>query len=862
MTNVLALRLCGWLAILAVSTRLAFAADASPFERTVRPLLTRHCVECHGGDKPEGGVRLDQPAADLADAKVRAIWEKAHAMLVRGEMPPAEKPRLSTEDLDTLTSGIRREVERAVIAERGGAGRSTMRRLTRVEYARLLEDVLDLRFENVPLSLAEKLPIDPQTDLPVNDADRLAFQSLHWRSYADYAERAVSAVLASEPRPEPWSYRFDAPSLESQTKKRDRFEGFKGVVAANEHEIKRPAKATILGARDGKEALNPDGSTTLLPSYRLLDNLARSEQNDGSWYLLLPYVEPKGVLRLRIRAGAIIPEGENVPLMRVAFHHNVRNEFDNRTLAEIPITNSADEPRDYEVEIPMELVPFAYTLFDRFKFMGVRISNDTVPIADRAKPKGPKGKPVEWPYQESKIVIASVEAFGPGAVEWPPRRHRRLIAAGESAKDDRGRAAAIFADVAARAWRRPIVEGELAPYLDLYDQRRQAGDSADAALKLPLVTILSSPNAIYLVEHKAETVAPLAGIELANRLSFFLWGRGPDDELRRLASAGRLSDPETLTAQVDRLLDDPKSGVFVDDFVGRLLALDRVLKDPIEFKLTLKTLGLEKLAAIREDRLKHDLAQEPARFFANALRKNEPAHRLIDSGTLFINDRLASYYGVDGVDGPEFREVPAPENRRAGWLTMAGVMASASRGNKEATIHRGVYLLQRILGEHPGTPPGSVEPLEVQAKVDAKRATLTIREQLGLHTSINTCQLCHRKIDPLGFVWADFDELGQKVVAKKGLESSPIDCSGALPDGRPFENLAGFAKALNDETTTSRFHFGEVLLRQLTAYALSRHLSLSDDDLIRELAQRSRSEDWRLRAMIRAIVSSKAFTHG
>lgn len=437
-----------------------------------------------------------------------------------------------------------------------------------------------------------------------------------------------------------------------------------------------------------------------------------------------------------------------------------------------------------------------------------------------------------------------------------------MTAAGESAKDDRSRAAAIFADVAARAWRRPIVAGELAPYLELYDHRRQAGDSADAALKLPLTTILSSPHALYLVEHKAVTVAPLAGIELANRLSFFLWGRGPDEELRRLASAGRLSDPQTLTAQVDRLLDDPRSAVFVDDFVGRLLAVGRVIKDPIEFKLTAKTLGFEKLAAIREDRLKQDLAQEPARFFANALRKNEPADRLIDSDTLFINDRLAEYYGVDGVDGPDFREVPAPDNRRAGWLTMAGVVASASRGNKEATIHRGVYLLQRILGEHPGTPPGNVEPLEVQAKVDAKRATLTIREQLALHTAINTCQLCHRKIDPLGFVWADFDELGQKVVAKKGQDSGPIDCSGSLPDGRAFKNLAGFAEALNDGTTTSRFHFGEVLLRQLTAYALGRHLSLSDDELIRELARQSRSADWRLRAMIRAIVSSKAFTHG
>lgn len=836
------------------------AADEPSYNRAVKPLLEKHCVSCHGPKKAKGDIRLDGAAPDLANAKTRGVWEKVHSMLVRGEMPPRERPKLSTDELDAMTTWIRRASERGLIAERGGAGRATMRRLTRVEYARLIADVLDLRFANVPLPLVEKLPNDPQTELPINDGDLLAFQSLHWRSYAEFAERAVSAVLASDPRPEPWSYRFEARGLGKANVSgfKQGEQGFGGSVSANEKELKRAAKVTI-----GVTERNPDGSTTLPAIYRADTYLGRDPMDAGSWYLELPYVEPKGVLRLRIRAGSIIPKGEGVPLLRVAFHNNVVNQRYNRQLAEMPITNSAEQLRDYDVEIPLDLVEFPYILFERSKRIGVRISNDTMPIADREKPTGPKGKPVEWPYQESKIVIDSVEAFGPGAGEWPPRRHRRLTAAGEAAKDDRSRASAIFADIAGKAWRRPIAEGEMAPFLKLYDQRLKAGESTDAALRLPLTAILSSPHAIYLVERKAETVAPLAGIELANRLSFFLWGRAPDDELRRLASDGRLSDPKTLAAQVDRLLDDPKSAVFVDDFVGRLLALERVIKDPIEFKLTLKSLGSEKVAAIREARLKRDLAEEPARFFENALRKNEQAHRLIGSDTLVINDRLARYYGIDGVDGPAFREVPAPENRRAGWLSMAGVMAAASRGNKEATIHRGVYLLQRFLGEHPGTPPGNVEPLEVQAKGDKTRAKLTIREQVKLHTSINTCQLCHRKIDPLGFVWADFDELGQKIVTKKGKNIGPVDCSGTLPDGRSFKDLAEFAeKLVKNETPASRFHFGEILLRQLTAYALSRPLYLNDDELIRELAQRSRSEDWRLRAMIRVIVLSKAFTHG
>jgi hypothetical protein len=198
-------------------------------------------------------------------------------------------------------------------------------------------------------------------------------------------------------------------------------------------------------------------------------------------------------------------------------------------------------------------------------------------------------------------------------------------------------------------------------------------------------------------------------------------------------------------------------------------------------------------------------------------------------------------------------------------LTTAGVLAAASRGNKEATIHRGVYLLQRFLGEHPGTPPGNVEPLDVQAKADSKRARLTIREQVKLHTSINTCQLCHRKIDPLGFVWADLDHLGQKVARKPAGPGSPppaLDCSGKLPDGRIFGNIGEFVTLLKDEESNSRYQFGEVLVRHLAGYALARPLRLHDEAEIRELVRSARRDGWRLRGVIKSIILSKSFTHG
>lgn len=839
------------------------AEQPTDFDRVVKPLLAKHCIACHGAEKQRGDIRLDGPAPDLVNAKVRATWEKVHSMLVRGEMPPSEKTKLTTDELDTLTTWIRQGVERGVLADRGGTGRTTMRRLTRVEYARMLQDVLGLHFSNVPIHLWEKLPNDPQAEAPLNDGDLLSFQSLHLKTHVELAEKAVSAVLAPEARPTPFTYRIDPRSLTQRVnvngfQRGDK--GFGGKVAAKQTDVTQTATVSF-----GVTERNADDTFSLPPIYRIDGYLGRDKVNAGSCYFELPLFAKSGVLHVRIRAAAVIPKEEGAPVLRVALHNNVINQIYGKEIASFPVTNSPDKFRDYDVEIPLDLLDFPWVLFERSGRVNLRITNDYMPITDRVKPVTEKGKPQVWPWQEPMLVLDQIEVNGPGTLAWPPRRHQTLLAAGDKLTDENERASAIFTEVASRAWRRPVTAAEVAPLVKLYQQRRKAGDSRDGALLQPLTAVLVSPFAIYIVERKAEKVAPLTDLELANRLSMFLWGRGPDAELLTLAGQKKLHDPKVLASQVDRLLDNGRSQVFTDDFVHRLLALERVEKDPISFNLTLRTFTNAKVADLREVRLKHDLAREPVRHFAHVLKNNRSLHELIGSDYLLVNDRLASYYGIADVTGGEFRTVPAPADRKGGWLTTAGVLAAASRGNKEATIHRGVYLLQRFLGEHPGTPPGNVEPLEVQAKADAKRGKLTIREQVKLHTSINTCQLCHRKIDPLGFVWAEYDHLGQKVAPKPASRDSrapAIDCSGKLPDGRTFGDLGEFVTLLKDEKPKSRYQFGEVLVRHLMGYALARPVGLHDEAEIRELVRSARRDGWRLRGVIKSIILSKSFTHG
>lgn len=865
MRHAIRLGLAGCLAIFAASAVRCLAEDAASFERTVRPLLARHCVKCHGGSEPAANMRLDMPAASFADAAARASWEKVHSQLVRGEMPPPEMPRLSADDLDTLTSWIRRESERGLIAERGAASRTVMRRLTRVEYARLLEDVLGLQFQHVRLSLHEKLPLDPQGEGPVNDAELLRFRTLHFKSYVDLAERAVAAVIVDGDRPEPFTYEIDPRTLGPWGKPKPF--GLEGKVAPVASDGKSKLAGVSIAANSHAEDLARTDSGGVRLTARYGENAGI--QALGTWFVRLPFFRPVGILRIRIRAGAIIPPGEGAPVMRVSINNDVVNEKFTVDVASISVANPADDLQDYVVEVPLGLLDVPYLLCERSGKINVQIGNDYVPIADRVLPPREKGKPREWPWQDPQLVIDQVEITGPGNDSWPIALHRAVTAAGEGVADEPARAAAILRDVATRAWRRPVTEEEVGPLVELYRRRRAEGQSRDGALREPLVAVLVSPHALYLVEHKAATPAPLSGLELANRLSFFLWGGRPDGELSALGVSGKLQDPAVLAAQVERMIDDPRSGVFAADFVTRLLLLDRLAQDPIDFGLVQRTFGSAKAAEVREQRLEHDLAVEPVRYFEHLLRNNRPVQELIAGDSLTVNDRLARFYGIDGVEGEAFRVVAAPAERRLGWLTMAGVVAAASRGTTEPTILRGVYLLDRFLGEHPGTPPGNVEPLEAQSKANKAIKALPLRARVAMHTEVATCALCHRKIDPLGFAWGDFDHLGQKVVHKGDKPGGPapvVDCSGKLPDGRSFSDLGGFAALLQAgsaaDGAAARYQFGQLLIRRLAAYALSRPLNLADDELIRGLAQRAERDGWRLREIIKSIVGTDSFTRG
>ncbi|MBA4067485.1 MAG: hypothetical protein C0501_28005 [Isosphaera sp.] len=695
-----------------------------------------------------------------------------------------------------------------------------MRRLTRAEYVRLLEDILGVRYANVPLPLADRLPTDPQADAPVTDGDLLAFQTLHLKSYADLAERAVAALGPAD-RPPAFVYRVDPRTLTRKKIYGDR-EGFVGAVPADDPVAGHPPADVTVGVPDR----TPGGASVLPPVYRVDNYLGRDKINVGSWHVQVPYVKPVGVLRLTIRAGAVIPPGEGAPVLRVALHNNVINQIYGKEVASFPVANPADALRDYEVEVPLDLIDFPWAMFERTGRLSIRITNDYAPLADRAKPSGEKGKAAAWPWDEPRLVIDRVTVEGPGPATGRRGGRRRRPRSTRSSACTSGGGTPGTAGTPPSSPRSPP------PWCPRSPCTPSSGGPTGPPRRPP-----PSWRPGWPCSSGAEARTPNCSPP---------------------TSATRPSSPPRPTG----CSPTPAAGRSPRTSSAGPWPSTGSETDPIDFGLTAATFSNGKVAAVREARLKRDLAAEPVRYFEHLLAGNRPVPELLGGGEVVANDRVAAFYGIPGVSGGEFRPVPAPPDRRGGWLTMAGVVAAASRGNAEATIHRGAYLLDRLLGEPPGTPPGVVEPLEAQAKADAKRGKLPIREQVRLHTAVNTCQLCHRKIDPLGFVWADLDHTGRPAARAGRQPAAPSDCSGALPDGRPFADRAGFLALVRAGDPAGRYQFPEVFVRRLAGYALGRPLTLADEDAARGLVDVARRDGWRLRGVIKAIVLSRPFTHG
>ena len=422
---------------------------------------------------------------------------------------------------------------------------------------------------------------------------------------------------------------------------------------------------------------------------------------------------------------------------------------------------------------------------------------------------------------------------GPGNTE---SRQRILICQPSAKQPEQGEEACarrILTALAHRAYRRPVNAADLTPLMKLFANGRADGKSFDAGITLAVTGILVSPEFLFRTEHSS---GGLSDIELASRLSFFLWSSIPDEELLRVAEAGQLSHPATLDAQVRRMIADPKSQAFEENFAGQWLHLRNVPSWKPDAKKYPQF----------DEALRRAFERESDLYFQNIMHEDRSVLEFIDSDYTFVNDRLARHYGIFGVKGSYFRRIEA--QHRGGVLSQGAVLLVTSYPTRTSPVLRGKWILENILGSPPPPPPPNVPPLNDNAEISAR----SLREQLEKHRADRACASCHAKIDPLGFSLEQFDAIGRFRTEDGG---TAIEASGSLPDGTAVDGLAGLKKVVLGR----RDEFVECLAAKMLTYALGRGLESYDQPAVRAIRRRAAAEDYRFSSLVLGIVNSVPF---
>jgi hypothetical protein len=474
-------------------------------------------------------------------------WENVRKQLTAGAMPPEGRPGPTAEELERVVDWIDQELQRAAVDGRGGPGRRPLRRLTRDEYSNTLRDLLGLRYAGFEVNLGERLPPEGLGAAFANDADALTIQPLHLQRFLETAERALDAVIATGQRPPVFKYEMDLAKLKPTRQKL-------GTTIEWEGSAHDPASNSTLKARAVLVEPVAGQGIQLGPVYSK-ENL---EGPDGIRLLLtMPVVAPdSGVIRVQFRAHAVTPDGEGDPVLRLMLYYR-DNNFVHIPLSSATVTHSPKRPGEYVFEIPIDFVEGTWDIVRRQKQMTLMITNAYVPVDDRDQARRPR-KGEKWPWPEPMLVLHAVKVETPYHASWPPPAHKALLEAPGDAGEE-GRARVVLGRFMRHAYRRPATGVEVERMLSLFRRARKQSPDFASAIKVPLTAVLCSPNFLCLVERKADRKAPVSDHELATRLSYFLWNTTPDDELLRLADAGRLSDPRALAAQVERLLKDRRS---------------------------------------------------------------------------------------------------------------------------------------------------------------------------------------------------------------------------------------------------------------------------------------------------------------
>ncbi len=824
--------------------------------RRLEAFVDRHCVECHDAEMKKGGLDLTALGFEFGSPKALATWVNVHDRVASGEMPPAkQKQRPEGKELGAFTNGLAASLFAADRKRVRENGRATQRRLNRHEYEATLRDLLALPY----LEVKDYLPEDTTAHGFNKVGDALDVSHVQMARYLGAADFALRQAMAPQVRrPETKTERFYA---------WDQGEFFGAIKLAGPKERRTWPLVALELQRDLTEAEKP----------KRPENRSEERLRQEAMGVVVSTYEPTEIRFGKFRAPVsgryrlkfsgfsfwIDPKFTNVTAGRRSEPVTVYSDTSPRILRKLGSFDVGTSPTERELET--------------WLLAGETIRPDAARL-HRSRPPDHKN-PLTTPEGMPGVAFQWMEVEGPLLDQWPPAGHQLLfgdlpleddpvttgvgrskVTAGVKVlpKDPEADAERLLPEFLNRAYRRPATKEDAERFLGVIRGALKAGHSFTDAMLAGYNAVLSSPGFLYFDERPGR----LTDRALAERLSYFLWNSAPDGQLRALAAKGGLHRPEVLRAETERLLNDPKSRRFVDAFLDYWLDLRGIAKTAPDEQLY-PDYQLD-------DLLVESMAEETQRFFAELVKHDSGVTNLVAADFALVNERLATLYELPGISGVNFRSVPLPaDSVRGGLLTQASVLKVTSNGTTTSPVKRGAWIMSRIVGRPPPPPPASVPAVEP----DIRGAT-TIREQLAQHRNQETCNACHKLIDPAGFALESFDVMGAwreryrtvgggepvKGIGHNGLFyhfglGPNVDPSGEMPDGRAFADVRQLKRCLvNEEEQLARN-----LARQLTIFATGAPISFSDRAAIERLVQRNRAHGFGVRSLIHELVQSDLF---
>ena len=805
-------------------------ANLTHFQKTIGPLLNQKCLACHGPKKSEGRLRVDKLDPNLLKGPDVERWREIYNALSKSEMPPEDAPgnALSDANRRNIVEWLADEMKKASIVRRNKATHSSFRRMTKYEYSYALQDLLGL-----PYSLASRLPPESVSeDGFKNSSDLLQMSAMQFQTYREIGLKALKRVTVHGKRPQPVTYIISmqdvmkgiaSPDKSKKRRNRNRRRNRNGLHLFNKSTGREIpfSRRTWAPKPNGVAGETPAVSPVVLV-------LPRSNELKLNLDRFLP---DEGTMRVRIRAGRSTMRADEFAGLRLIFSaHTSNNANFSQVISErdLPVTASADKPEDIVFDIPLGEIqrnPFrklATKFPRRDEFLSIRnVSN-----------AHHRGKPLH-------VLIDYIEITAPHYDQWPPRTHTDIFIKSQNKSDEKRYGREVLTRFLKRAWRRPATSQEVDQFMTLFAKYRPDFKTFEETMVEVLATVLATPEFLYLTQKlpagRSKQSKTITDLELASRLSFFLWSSVPDKELLKLAEQGKLSTPTVLAAQVKRMLADSRSKRFSKHFVQQWLGLD----------------GLHSVTHVRDNSLKLAMREEPIAFFDEVLKRNRSAMDFIHSDYAVLNERLARHYGIPGVYGPHFRKVPIKHQvNRGGILTGAAVLTMNSDGKDSHPLKRGIWLLERILHDPPPPPPPNVPEVDL---TDPKIAKMTLKERIADHRNKAACFSCHSKIDPWGIAFENYDALG---VYRTQIKKKPVDATSTLFNKQKLAGMNGLKRYL---LADRQDQFASAMVQKMTAYALGRPLSFSDHADIHRLTVQFRKRGDRLGDLVKLIVSSELF---